>query len=70
MRSFFLALFSIPEHISIGFDPETRALIDRIVSLAEGKTQAQIDALAARLNVSRDALAATLAANPDPNPND
>lgn len=56
--------------VEIGLDSETRALVNRALSLKEGKIQGQIDALSKRLKASRDKLADVVVSNPDPNPND
>lgn len=60
--------FFIPDHITIGLDKPTRDLIEKALDLPA--TQARINSLADRLAQARGSIAAALAANPDPNPDD
>ncbi len=46
--------------IFIKFDPETKALVERLLDLFEGKQQAELDALTERLKLSKDHLKAVV----------
>ncbi len=60
----------IPERIEVvvGLDAETRALLHRMLDIAE--QPAKLTALAARLKASRERLESVLVKTPDPDPND
>lgn len=69
----------IPSNMKVefGLDEATRALAGRVLDLAEGKKQKEIEALqaevtklAAELSASTDDLDKTVKENPDPNPKD
>lgn len=67
-----MRFFLVPERINIvvSVSPDLLKVANRLLDVYEGKEQAKVDALTARLKVANVKLAAVVKQNPDPNPND